>query len=360
MQVPLLDLKAQHASIRDELDAAIARVMERGQFVMAEEVEAFEEEWARYCGAEYAVGVSSGSDALYLCLRYLQEQEYFRRCITTPVSFWATTEAVLRTGLEMGFAEVDPLTGCLDLNKVEAGEYLTVVLPVSLYGYPAPSWAPHWSPSTIVLMDAAQAHGQRLETWAACFSHYPTKNLGAMGQAGSIVTNDGALHDWLRTARSHSEAGGRFRHTGVTGNLRLDEIQAAILRVKLPHLAAWNERRRTIAVRYDKMLAPLPGIKLQPFHPDHTYHIYAIRVTDRERDALAQHLAQAGIQTAIRYPIPLHKQPFLVEHGGRDGSFPIAEAWCREVLNLPIYETMSDDAVQYVGEQIRRWTEVQS
>lgn len=348
MPVPLVDLAAQYRSIKPEIDAAIAHVVERGQYVAGPEIEQFEDAWARYCGAHYAMGVASCSDALYLTLAYAGREWGDTEVQTTPMSFWATTEAALRAGLQVRYRDIDP-TGCIPLPSRVVGE---LYLPVNLYGYPAPL-----SNAERTVEDAAHSHGIPLRGWAACHSFYPTKPLGAMGQAGAVVTNDGGLADWVRMARAHSEAVERFSHHGVTGNMRMDTLQAAVLLAKLPHLNEWTERRRQIARVYRQCLASTPWVQLLPPHPDHVYHIFGVRLQDKgARTSLAEWLHVRGIQTGVRYPIPLHLMPAL--HGRYNaGAFPAAEAWADQVLNLPIHEMLTDEQAMEVVKQVQLWCE---
>lgn len=351
MEVRLVDLAAQYASIRPTIDAAIMRVARSGGYAVHEVVGEFEDAWARYCGAQYAVGVGSCSDALFLTLRYLHDALRAREVVTTPMSFWATSEAALRAGLRVQYRDIGP-DGCMMiLPPVPMMSQGVVPLPVNLYGYPAPCL-----PDAVE--DAAQSHGIPLRGWASCASFYPTKNLGAMGQAGAVVTNDVQLRDWVRMARSHSEAVERFRHWGVTGNLRMDPLQASILLAKLPHLNEWTERRRGIAALYRQHLAGLePHITLLPHHPQHVYHIFGIRLRSRElRTSLADWLHVRGVQTGVRYPIALHLQPYWQGRFKR-GAFPQAEAWADEVINLPIHEMMLTEQALYVTSQVRLWCE---
>lgn len=359
-----------------EVRDALTRVHRSGVYVNGPEVEAFEAEWATYCKAKYCVGLSSGSDALYLTLRYCKDVLWkdYDTVATTPVSFWATVESVMRAGLEPQFYDIED-HGCVDLEKAKDMPD-DVWLPVNLYGYPAPIPTGASTGLLPIIEDAAQSHGQPLRGWAACHSFYPTKNLGAMGQAGAVVTNDEELAKWLRHMRGHAEVSGqRFVHDAMSGNWRMDEIQAAVLRAKLPYLTGWNQRRREIAVRYRAGLAGVPGISLLPDHPNHVYHIFGVRIGGggsevHYRDSLLVWLSQHGIETGIRYPVPLYKMgpdwfyKGLVIDGERahssawsDTRWPNANSWCNEVLNLPIYPELQDGQVDEVVAAIREWVE---
>lgn len=340
MNVPLVDLKAQYLTIKQEVDSAILRVLHSGSYVMGAEVALFEREWAEYCGAKYCVGVSSCTDALYLALRAIGGK---RSVTTTPYTFFATTQAIISSGNYPVFVDVDE-TG--NLPPMDFGDQ--VALPVNLYGRPG-----EWKGSNII-EDAAQSHGVPLRGKIACHSFYPTKNLGAFGQAGAVVTNDQALVDFIREMRTYCERE-RFVHYGVTGNYRMDELQAAILRTKLPYLGSWNGARRDVAREYRELLDPMKEvIRLPEDHPQHVYHIYAIRCKDR--DDLAKYLGENGIQTSIRYPLPMHLQPALNYLGYHKGDFPNAEAWAKENLSLPMFPEMTGEQVEYVCDKVKEWT----
>ena len=308
---------------------------------MGEEVEAFEEEWADYCKAKYCVGVSSCTDALYLTLKAMGVSG--QEVITTPFTFFATTQAIIASGNYPMFMDVDE-TG--NLPPMGFGD--KVAVPVHLYGRPG-----KWLLGSKIVEDSAQAHGLPLSGLAACFSFYPTKNLGAMGQAGAVVTNDLVLVNEIRKLRTYGEVG-RFIHYGLTGNHRMDELQASILRAKLPFLDGWNRIRRNLAILYRTRLESVSDIiHLPEDHPQHNYHIFAIRTKDR--DSLASYLKRKGIQTSIRYPLPMHLQPALEYLGYKEGDFPQAEAWAKENLSLPIYPELTREQIEYVCEKIKEW-----
>ncbi len=330
--------------------------MEKGNYVSGEEVEAFEEEWARYCHAKYSVGVSSCTDALYIILSFYRERGN-QIVQTTPLTFWATVEAVERAQMHTTLSDVDE-EGCVKFPSVIDQPQGTVYLPVHLYGRPA-----EVPQKGLVVEDAAHAHGQPLRGSAQAFSFYPTKNLGAMGQAGAIVTNDRDLYQFAKQMRNHGENPRRFEHGYFSGNYRMDEVQAAILRVKLPHLAAWNIRRRIVADIYRGELQNLPFLKLPGDHPQHTYHIFGMNVIDPHkkftRDGLFKFLATKGIQAGLRYPIPIHLQPafaseYFLYH---KGDFPHAEAFAEGIINLPVHEMMSEEDAHYIASEVRAWIE---
>lgn len=344
--VPLCDLKAQYLSIKDEIDSAIARVLSKGNYVMGEEVEAFEEEWAKYCKAKYCVGVASGTDAIYLTLKALLPRG--GSVLTTPFTFFATVQAIIQAGSKPVFMDV-ARHGNINLGQPVLKAH-DIALPVHLYGRPA--YVPSSYPIPTV-EDSAQAHGIPLTGKAMCSSFYPTKNVGAMGQAGAMITDDEQLAREVRRLRTYGEQE-RFVHYALTGNHRMDELQAAILRVKLPHLDEWNRRRREIALCYSKSFdQDYPTLYTPWDDPNHVYHIYALRC--KERDNLAAYLKEHNIETAVRYPVPMHLQPALKYLGYKEGDFPNAEAWANENLSLPIFPEMTSEQVEYVVRKVKDW-----
>ncbi len=370
MRVPLLDLKAQHAALREELRAAFERVLDTQQFILGEDVRLLETEIAHYTKTSHAVGCASGTDALLLALLALDIGPG-DEVVTTPFSFFATASAIARAGAVPRFADIEPRTCNLDPAALERAitPRTRALLPVHLYGQCAAmdeltdTATRHNLP---VIEDAAQAigaedRGRRAGSMGAigCFSFYPTKNLGAAGDAGIITTNDDALAERLRRLRVH---GGltEYLHTEVGLNSRLDTIQAALLRVKLPHLDGWSEARREHAATYTRLLdeAGLTEF-VAPLHvrPDaqHIFHQYIVRVSDKRRDALIEHLKQHGVGTKVYYPVPLHLQECFRHLGYQEGDFPEAERAARETLALPMFPELTGDQQEYVVETIRRF-----
>ena len=357
-KVPLADPGAEYREIAPEILSAVSGVLASGQYVMGEQVAAFEQEWAQACEAVWCVGVASGTDALLGVLRYLKENKGVRRVWVPDMTFWATAEAVLLAGLKLELVDIrsnglmDPLQ--LRLRRHDA------ILPVSLYGLDADLAASDEYP---IVLDAAHAHGHihHTRSFASCASFYPTKNLSAVGQAGAVVTNDTKLRDWLRLWRNHGEGEPRFTHLRAAGNHRMDEMQAAVLRVKLRHLADWNKRRREIAGQYDaafgtRRLSPnrLCAAQHDTSWKRHVYHIYGLW-TDRGASSLATHLESNGIQTGRRYR-PLHTQPALARDWSKKaGRFLSASAWWESVVNLPIYPQMNDRQVERVVDAVLAW-----
>jgi dTDP-4-amino-4,6-dideoxygalactose transaminase len=362
MHVPLLDLAAEYRSLRKAIDAAVLEVLASGQFISGARVEALEGEIAHLCGAPFGVAVASGTDALVLPLLALEVRPG-DEVITTPFTFFAPTEMLLMRGARPVFVDIDPETYCMDPAQVEAAitPRTVGILPVHLYGHPADMTAlgeiaarHHlWLIEDAAQAIAARHRGQPVGSFgiATGISFYPTKNLGAYGEGGLIVSRDEALARRMRLLRNHGSP--RYAHHELVGtNSRMDEIQAAILRVKLGQLAEWTEARRRHAAHYT---AGLKGSALTPpvERPGdtHVYHQYTIRAGDR--DALQQRLTAAQIQTRVYYEEPLHMQPVLADHGYRAGQFPVTERACAEVLSLPVHPQLSDTQVEYVLESIK-------
>ncbi len=345
MSVPFLDLGAAYLELKDDLDAAYHRVMDSGWFILGKEVEAFEREFAAYCEAAHCVGVGNGLEALHLILRAYGIGPG-DEVIVPANTYIATWLAVSYAGATPIPVEPDARTYNLDPALIEAAitPATRAILPVHLYGQPAdmdPIKALASRYGLKVIEDAAQAHGARYHGRrvgglgdAAGFSFYPGKNLGALGDGGAVVTNDADLAERVRVLRNY---GSRVKyHNEVKGfNSRLDELQAALLRVKLPVLDAWNERRRAAAARYlDGLAGSELGLPYVPKWAEPVWHLFVVR--HPQRDALQQRLQQAGIGTMIHYPIPPHLQPAYAELGYGAGAFPISEAIHREVLSLPM------------------------
>ncbi len=365
MPVPLLDLTHQHTALWPQLAGAFERVVASGQLILGPEVEAFEHRLAAYCGAQHAVGVSSGTDALLVALMALGIGPG-DEVITTPFTFFATAGCIVRVGAKPVFVDIEPDTFNLDPTKIEAAitPSTRAIIPVHLYGQPAamgrimPLAAKH---GLKVIEDAAQAIGARVEGKhvgtigdIGCLSFYPTKNLSALGDAGACVTNDPGLASRLVSLRVHGQGSDRYRHDRVGGNFRLDAIQAAMLTIKLTQLDAWTQHRRTVAQRYHDLLTSLPITPPQPAPGfDHVYHQYTIRVDQARRDALGQHLHDQGIGHAVYYPTPLHLQPCFADLRCGPGQLPSAEQAAKEVLSLPIYPGLSKPQQEEVASAIQ-------
>jgi dTDP-4-amino-4,6-dideoxygalactose transaminase len=365
MKVPLLDLKAQHSTIRSEIRQAIERVVESQHFILGPEVQALEQEIATFCEARFAIGVSSGTDALLAALMAIGIGPG-DEVITTAYSFFATAGVIARLGARPVFVDIDPKTFNLDSAQVarKITSQTKAVMPVHLFGQCAkmePIMEAVKDTGIHVIEDAAQAigaqdnKGRQAGTIGhmGCFSFFPSKNLGAYGDAGMVITNDNHLADAVRVLRVH---GGKpkYHHNLIGGNFRLDALQAAILRVKLKHLTKWTGMRRNNAERYRslfKEVGLLECVSLPEDSPGHIYNQFVCRFPDRDR--LQRFLREKGIETEVYYPIPLHLQECFSDLGYRSGDFPNAEAAARESLALPVYPELTEEQQRYVVEQIK-------
>lgn len=363
--IPLLDLHAQNGPLLDEIRAAMDRVVRSHHFILGSEVAALEQELAAYLDVPHAIGVSSGTDALLVALMALGIGPG-DEVVTTPFTFFATAGCVARLGAKPVFADIDPVTFNLDPEKAAAaiGPRTKALLPVHLFGQPAdvPAMARACEPHGIpIVEDAAQAIGARTAAGPVgglgkfgCFSFFPSKNLGAFGDGGLVTASDADQAELVRILRVH---GGKpkYFHRHVGGNFRLDAIQAAVLRVKLPHLDRWTEGRRANAELYDRLFADagLPEDLLRTparVEPGHIYNQYVIRTS--RRDALRDHLRERGIATQIYYPRPLHLQECFAYLGHGPGDFPEAERASEEVLALPVYPELGEARVRRVAETV--------
>lgn len=363
MQVPFVDLRAQHASVKDEVEPAMGRVMDQAAFVLGEEVERFEKEYATFCEAEFAVGVDSGISALELTLRAIGVGEG-DEVITVPNTFIATASSISFTGAKPVFVEIDPETYNIDPAGIEMAinPRTKAIMPVHLYGQPAdmdPIMEIAKQHGLAVIEDACQAHGARYKGRrvgaigaAGCFSFFPAKNLGAYGDGGIVVTNEGELAEKLKMLRNYGQRE-RYNHLFLAFNRRLDSIQAAVLRVKLGRLDQWNEKRRRIAELYDRELADSCVVTPKvASYTEHVYHQYIIRTEDR--DSLRAKLDERGIATGLHYPVPIHLQPAYAGLEGRKGDFPVTEKITGEIVSLPIFPEMTEEQAHYVTEQINK------
>jgi dTDP-4-amino-4,6-dideoxygalactose transaminase len=351
MNLPLLDLEAQHAAIRKDLDSAISRVLEHGQFVQGPEVAEFEEAFAGYCEVGHCIGVANGTAAIELVLRAAGIGKG-DEVITTPFTFMASVEPILLGGARPVFVDVDPESALLDAGEVEAAvsPRTAAIMPVHLYGQTVDLDAFRALADRhklFLIEDAAQAHGARWQKRragsvgdAATFSFFPGKNLGALGDAGAVTTNDGELAAKIRKLRDHGRVD-KYRHDELGTNARLDTLQAALLAVKLPHLDGWNAARRRHAVAYDAAFKSIDGVEAIRVHEaaKAVYHQYVIRVAERDQARAA--LIEQGIGAAVHYPIPLHLQPALA--GIVSGEFPVAETLAAEVLSVPVFPELTDE-----------------
>lgn len=364
MNVPFNDLKRHYQLMADELDLATLRVLRSGWYVLGPEVHAFEAEWAAFCGAAHCVSLATGTDALLISLRALGVGAA-DEVLTVANAGTYTTFAAHAVGATPRYVDVDPATCTLDADQLAAAitPRTSVIVPVHLYGRVA-NLAAILEVATAynlpVLEDCAQAHGarwrgQHVGTWgvAGCFSFYPTKNLGAFGDGGAMITNDAVLAARVRQLRTYGWSQ-KYRTTLANGtNSRLDEMQAAILRVKLQHLEAQNNRRREIAARYAAGLAQLSLQLPQPAQPEeHVHHLYVVQVAGEQRGMIQAALRERGIGTDVHYPVPDHQQPAWAERY-HDLHLPATEALASRVLSLPCYPELSDAEVERVIAAIR-------
>ena len=361
MRIPLLDLKAQYQSLKPALDDAVIRVLESGRYVLGPEVSAFEEEFAASCGTRHAVGVSSGTSALHLALLALGIGRG-DEVVTVPFTFVATVAAVLYTGARPVLVDVDPQTLTLDPERLERAitPRTRAILPVHIHGQPAdmdPILEIAEGHGVPVVEDAAQSHaaeyhGRRSgsDGVLGCFSFYPGKNLGAAGEGGAVTTDDDALARKVRMLRDWGSEH-KYEHQLHGYNYRLEEIQAAVLRVKLAELESWTEARRAHAALYHQLLADSPVARpVEAPGRRHVYHVFAVRHPAREQLACA--LEREGIGTGIHYPVPVHLQPGYADLGYGPGDFPAAERAAREVLSLPLYPELTAAQVREVAERV--------
>jgi dTDP-4-amino-4,6-dideoxygalactose transaminase len=363
MRIALVDVVRQFRTIEAEVRRALERVLENGDYVMGEDVAAFEQEFAQFCGASHAVAVSSGTDALVLALRALDIGPG-DEVVTVPFTFAATVEAIVTVGARPVFVDVDRNTALLDpqqLAKVITAR-TRAIIPVHLYGFPCDMDAIceiGRRRGLRIVEDASQAHGAEFGGRRVgaigdigCFSFYPGKNIGAFGEAGAVVTQHAELADRIRLMRNHGSAD-KYHHVRLGWNCRMDTLQAAILRVKLRHLERWNEARRQVAHNYTRRLGVVDGLGLPPpcVYGRPVFHLYVVRVP--WRDQLREYLAQRGIATGVHYPIPLHLQEAFAELGHKAGDFPVSEEWAGKVLSLPTFPELEDSEIAYVAEALR-------
>jgi dTDP-4-amino-4,6-dideoxygalactose transaminase len=364
--IPFLDLKAQYASIKAEIDAAVFQTLESSQFVLGEEVAAFEREFADYCDARHGIAVNSGTSALHVALLAAGVGPG-DEVITVPFTFIATVAAIGYTGARPVLVDIEPSSFTMDVTQIEGAitSRTRAIVPVHLYGQMTDMdaiMAIARRHDVTVIEDACQAHGAEYKGRRAgsigvsgCFSFYPGKNLGAYGEGGMVVTSNDDHARTMRTLRDWGQSQ-RYHHTLKGFNYRMDGMQGAILRVKLRHLEEWNETRRARAQLYTQLLAQSTQVTLPIEAGDrrHVYHIYAVR--SRDRDRLQRQLQAEGIQSGIHYPIPVHLQPAHADLGYSEGAFPASEAAAREVLSLPVFPEMSAEDVRNVVAAVRQET----
>lgn len=369
MKIPFLDLRGQYRQIKDQMQAALEETMERGDFILGKEEAVFEAEFGKYCNRKFCAGVNSGTDALFLgllSLNIVAQDEV----IVPAFTYIATSLAVTYTGAKPVFVDIDEKTYNIDVNKVEKAitKKTKAIIPVHLYGQPAdmkPLLDMARKYNLKVIEDTAQAHGAQYRVSAdkwqitgsmgdiGCFSFYPTKNLGAFGDGGAVVTDEEQVYKKLLMLRDYGRKS-RYEHVTLGYNSRLDTLQAAILRLKLRHLDEWNSLRQQNAKIYTDRLKDIKGLSL-PYTADyakHVYHIYAVRVKDRDR--VIKELTQADIGVLVHYPIPLHLQEVYQGLGYKAGDFPIAERVSAEILSLPMYPHLQENQIEFVAEALKK------
>ena len=371
MKVPFLDLKIQHKQIEYEVLPMLTEAMENAQFIGGHNVEGFEQEFATFCNTEYCIGVNSGTDALRFALMAAGVGAG-DAVVTVPNTFIATTEAISQVGALSVFVDVDPHTCNMDPEKLaefmgSTSHPIKAVIPVHLYGQPAdmdPILEVAQKNDLAVVEDACQAHGATYKNrkagsigLAGCFSFYPGKNLGAYGEGGAVVTDDGDAAGHIKMIRDHGQAQ-KYYHDREGYNGRLDAIQAGVLRIKLKRLADWNRARQRNASIYDELLRCVPGVdfaKVNGF-TESVYHLYIIMVDDR--DGLQGYLGEKGIATGLHYPLPLHLQKAYNHLGYKEGDFPVTERCANRLLSLPMYPELTREQIEYVCSAITEFMDM--
>jgi dTDP-4-amino-4,6-dideoxygalactose transaminase len=366
IRVPFVDLVKQYYSIKGAIDEAISKVMERGSFILGENVKEFEREFAIYLGAKYCVGVGSGTDALRIALEALGVGPR-DEVLTVSHTFISTVYAIIQSGALPVLIDVDPMTYTVDPRLVERAitGRTKAIIPVHLYGQPADMASimkiadRH---NLLVVEDAAQAHGAECLRRRAgsighvgCFSFYPAKNLGAYGDGGMVATNDDEVAEKVRMLREYGQKT-KYDHAMLGYNSRLDEIQAAVLRVKLKYLDSWNEKRRKNAELYNELLDDLQDSITLPANVEgrkHVYHLYVIRTKNREK--LREFLSMKGISTGIHYPIPVHKQRVYANLMKTAPQLPITEQFSEEVLSLPMFPELEEEEIMHVTDSVKQF-----
>jgi len=364
MDVPFVDLRAQYRAIADKVRPKVEAVIANADFILGQDVTSFEEEFAAYCGVGYGIGLDSGTSALELSLRACDIGEG-DEVITAANTFFATVAAITYVGAKPILVDINPLSYNMNVARIEEAlsERTRAIIPVHLCGQPAnmdPVMELAERKELWVIEDACQAHGARYRGCrvgslghVACFSFYPAKNLGGYGDGGMVVTNDEKIAERVRMLRDYGQQE-KYRHLIVGYNRRLDTLQAAVLRVKLRYLDEWNEARRRHAHLYDRLLKDTRVVP--PFNPEYSEHVYHLYVVQSERrDELREWLGSKGIATGIHYPVPIHLQPAYAHLGHSKGDFPVAEAYARQTLSLPMFPELTKEQIEYVAGAIHQF-----
>ncbi len=364
MTIPFVDLKTQYKTLKPQIDAALQSVLERSAYIMGQELEEFEEAFANYIGLKHCLGVSTGTDALELAIRACGIGPG-DEVITVPNTFIATTEAITHAGATWRWVDVDPRTYNMDASKIEMAisPRTKALLPVHLYGQPAdmlPILEIARKYNLKIIEDCAQAHGATYHGQTvgrfgdvACFSFYPGKNLGAYGDGGAVLTNDDQIAERVRLLRNHGQRE-KYVHLEEGFCHRLDNLQAAVLNVKLPYLDDWNKARRQAAATYDRLLQDLPDV-ITPHQLEATesvYHLYVVQVPNRDQVRAA--LSAEGIQSGIHYPIPLHQQPAYKHLGHKADDFPVSAALGPKILSLPMFPEITTEQIERVVSLLKK------
>jgi len=365
MQIELINLKRQYKNLKNEISQAIEKVLENGQYILGPEVRTFEKEIAEYLGVKYAIGVANGTDALVLSLRALGIGPG-DEVITTPFTFFATSEAVSQVGAAPVFVDIDPDTYNInpDLIEEKITERTKAIIPVHIFGQPCDMdkiMEIAKKHNLYVIEDACQAIGaeykcQKVGTFGnvACFSFFPTKNLGGYGDGGMVVTNNKDLAEKVDILRKHGSKK-KYYNEEIGYNSRLDELQAAILRIKLKYLDVWNNQRISAANKYNELLKDLSDVIKTPYKlPEvkHIYHLYSIQ--SEKREFLMKKLKEYGIAMGIYYPVPLHLQKAYINLGYKEGDLPVAEEVCRKIFAIPMYPEITDEEINYVSKILHK------
>ncbi len=363
----MVDLNAQYQAIKSEIDSAISNVIQDGGFIGGKYVEEFENNFAKYCEVKHAIGLNSGTDALYLALWAMDIKEG-DEVITTPFSFFATAEVIARLSATPVFVDIDPNSFNINTDLIESKitKKTKAIIPVHLYGKPAEmdkimELARKYK--LYVIEDACQAIGAKYKGTrvggigdVGCFSFYPSKNLGAYGDGGMLTTNNSNIAEKIKLLHNHG-AKIKYHHTQIGVSSRLDGIQAAILDVKLKYIEKWNQQRYQVAKQYDKLLSSIKDIELSKFEIDdantHIYHQYTFKVKNGKRDDLSRYLNENGVSTMIYYPIPLHLLEAMEYLGYKSDDMPVTENAAAEVLSLPIYPELESKDIEFIAEKIK-------